>query len=254
MSTVNEHLQGSLILPTKAKQATLAGATSLSAKPTNAAEVMAGKDGFGFLDILDVINPLQHIPGVSQVYRAVTGDEMGAAASIAGAALFGGPIGAGIAAASALVEVATGSDPVDAALAAVSDDGAATTPKATLLTSDGYSAGSVAQEVAQAALDNAIAIPDTEKSEEELAAEAASALGTSNVFRLGIDTVPTEGKAAQAAEALADSVKPQVGISLHPDISDVAVRALGGNSLQHQIYRQVQTIDPLYTAALDMRG
>ncbi|MBM3617586.1 MAG: hypothetical protein FJX23_03475 [Alphaproteobacteria bacterium] len=257
MSTVSEHLQGNLILPQKAKQPTLKTAVELSAKPT-VADTMVGKDGFGFGDLIDVINPLQHIPGVSTVYRAVTGDEMGAAAKIAGAALFGGPIGAGIAAATSLIEVATGADPVQSAIDAVTEGGEtpalvptpppASTP--TVLTSD----HSVAQEVAQAAIENRVAIPDTEKSEEELAAEAAAALGKSNAFRLGIDVLPVEGKAAQAAEALADSVRPQVGISLHPDVSDVAARALGANSLQHQIYRQVQTIDPLYTAALDMRG
>lgn len=256
MSTVSEHLQGSLILPQKAKQPTLKSAVELSAKPT-VADTLVGKDGFGFGDLIDVINPLQHIPGVSTVYRAVTGDEIGAAASIAGAAIFGGPIGAGIAAASAAFEMATGADPVDAAIAAITEDtpssGLVPTPPAstaTVLESD----DSVAQEVAQAAIDNRIYLPDTEKSEEELAAEAAAALGKSNAFRLGIDTVPTEGKAAQAAAALAESVRPEVGISLSPDVSDVAARALGANSLQHQIYRQVQTIDPLYTAALDMRG
>lgn len=51
-------------------------------------------DFFGsFADVLDVINPLQHIPVVSDIYQAATGDTMGAAARIAGGALLGGPIG-----------------------------------------------------------------------------------------------------------------------------------------------------------------
>ena len=33
-----------------------------------------GPDGFTFLDMLDIINPLQHIPVVSTLYRAITGD------------------------------------------------------------------------------------------------------------------------------------------------------------------------------------
>jgi len=47
-----------------------------------------------FWDFLDIINPLQHIPGISSLYRAVTGDEIGSVAKIAGGTLFGGPLGA----------------------------------------------------------------------------------------------------------------------------------------------------------------
>ena len=36
-----------------------------------------GKDGFTLGDFLDIINPLQHIPVVSTVYRAITGDKIG---------------------------------------------------------------------------------------------------------------------------------------------------------------------------------
>ena len=35
-----------------------------------------GKDGFTFLDFLDVINPLQHIPIISSVYRSITNDSI----------------------------------------------------------------------------------------------------------------------------------------------------------------------------------
>ncbi|HVY12304.1 MAG TPA: hypothetical protein VHB73_01930, partial [Alphaproteobacteria bacterium] len=46
-----------------------------------------------FKDIFDIINPLQHIPIVSSIYRAVTGDQISGFAEVAGGALFGGPIG-----------------------------------------------------------------------------------------------------------------------------------------------------------------
>ena len=52
-----------------------------------------GADGvFGWDDFLDVINPLQHIPIISQIYRAATGDEIDGAASLLGAIPFG-PLG-----------------------------------------------------------------------------------------------------------------------------------------------------------------
>jgi len=48
---------------------------------------------FGFNDIIDIINPLQHIPVVSSLYQSLTGDTIGAVAQIIGGAAFGGPIG-----------------------------------------------------------------------------------------------------------------------------------------------------------------
>ena len=32
---------------------------------------MWGKDGFSFADLLDVVNPLQHIPVIGQIYRGI---------------------------------------------------------------------------------------------------------------------------------------------------------------------------------------
>lgn len=48
---------------------------------------------FGLADLLDIINPLQHIPIVGQAYRALTGDTLGTPARIFGGLLFGGPAG-----------------------------------------------------------------------------------------------------------------------------------------------------------------
>lgn len=55
-----------------------------------------GEDGFTFGDIIDIVNPLQHIPIVSNIYRKITGDTIAPAMEIAGGALFGGPLGAAI--------------------------------------------------------------------------------------------------------------------------------------------------------------
>lgn len=52
-----------------------------------------GKDGFTFGDIVDLVNPLQHIPVVASVYRAVTGDEASNGARVLGGALYGGVAG-----------------------------------------------------------------------------------------------------------------------------------------------------------------
>lgn len=56
-------------------------------------ESVWGKDGFSFADLLDIINPLQHIPIVSTFYQKLTGDEIGDAPRIIGGTLFGGAVG-----------------------------------------------------------------------------------------------------------------------------------------------------------------
>ena len=64
--------------------------------------------GLSFGDVLDIINPLQHIPVVSTIYRMVTGDEIGMGARLAGGALFGGPLGIAAAGVIAGIEEASG--------------------------------------------------------------------------------------------------------------------------------------------------
>jgi hypothetical protein len=52
------------------------------------------KDGaFGFHDVLDTLNPLQHIPVIGTLYRWITGDTPGDVARVFGDGLFGGPVG-----------------------------------------------------------------------------------------------------------------------------------------------------------------
>ncbi len=69
-----------------------------------------GDDGLTFGDILDVVNPLQHIPIVSTLYREWTGDEIDPVPRIAGGALFGGVAGAIASLVNVVVDEITGSD------------------------------------------------------------------------------------------------------------------------------------------------
>lgn len=99
-------------------EATAAREATQSARPLEAAQpgsidytpAANGGGTLGFWDMLDVINPLQHIPIVSTVYRKLTGDEISPLARIAGATLFGGPIGAAFALVDTAVEHKTGRD------------------------------------------------------------------------------------------------------------------------------------------------
>ena len=78
-----------------------------------------GQDGLTFGDLLDIINPLQHIPVISTIYRALTDDQIEPGSRLAGGALFGGGIGFASALFNAVLENATGQDIGEHALAFV---------------------------------------------------------------------------------------------------------------------------------------
>ncbi|MAL79285.1 MAG: hypothetical protein CMN55_09260 [Sneathiella sp.] len=69
-----------------------------------------GEDGFGFADFLDIINPLQHIPGLSTLYRELTGDEISPGSRMIGGTLYGGAIGFAASLVNSAIEEATGLD------------------------------------------------------------------------------------------------------------------------------------------------
>ena len=69
-----------------------------------------GAEGLTFGDVLDVINPLQNLPIVGFIYRAITGDTISAASKVAGGALFGGLIGFAAAVADTVLEESSGKD------------------------------------------------------------------------------------------------------------------------------------------------
>lgn len=69
-----------------------------------------GEDGFGFDDFLDIINPLQHIPVISSLYREITGDEISPGSRMIGGTIFGGGIGLAVSFVNSAIEDSTGKD------------------------------------------------------------------------------------------------------------------------------------------------
>jgi len=51
------------------------------------------KTNLTFLDIVDAVNPLQHIPLISSIYRNISGDSISEVPKFVGGALYGGPLG-----------------------------------------------------------------------------------------------------------------------------------------------------------------
>ncbi len=84
------------------------GAPGLENEETAAGRFWSTDEGPTFAEFLDIINPLQHIPVISTIYRAITGDEIGAGPRTIGGFLFGGPIGALSAGVTGLLEEASG--------------------------------------------------------------------------------------------------------------------------------------------------
>lgn len=77
-----------------------------------------GRDAsLSFSDFLSIINPLQHIPIVGTLYRAITGDTIKPAPKVIGGFLFGGPLGLVSSVFNAMIEQTTGKDLGDQALA-----------------------------------------------------------------------------------------------------------------------------------------
>ncbi|WP_148207234.1 hypothetical protein [Paramagnetospirillum magneticum] len=134
LSTVSSYqlpsLPGSLVPTLPTENAVTAAEASKAANSSPDVKQLPmfaeGDDEPSFWDLLDVINPLQHIPLVNNVYRELTGDKIGVAARLVGGTLFGGPLGLIASAANCVLEESTGRDAGGHVLALFRDDDAAT--------------------------------------------------------------------------------------------------------------------------------
>lgn len=68
------------------------------------------QEEFSFGDLIDIVNPLHHIPLVSTIYESVTGDTIKPSGRIIGGAVFGGFAGAASGIANVIIEEETGKD------------------------------------------------------------------------------------------------------------------------------------------------
>ncbi len=80
---------------------------------------------FSFHDLVSIVNPLQHLPVIGTLYRAITHDTIGTLEKIAGDTLYGGLWGAVTSVADAAFEAVTGKDVGETMLALFTGDDAA---------------------------------------------------------------------------------------------------------------------------------
>lgn len=106
--------------PAQAEQPSFAETLSYAAQ--DSATATDESDEFGFFDLLDMVNPLQHIPIVSTLYRGITGDEIKPVARIIGGTVFGGPAGGAMSLANVIIEEETGKDITGNVIAMVQGD------------------------------------------------------------------------------------------------------------------------------------
>ena len=92
-------------------QAAVTASSGPAASGTSPAAAAPASGGMSFRTLLSDLNPLQYIPGVGAIYRAITGDEgntdLRFVASLGTSFALGGPVGVGI----TVAEKITGFDP-----------------------------------------------------------------------------------------------------------------------------------------------
>lgn len=73
--------------------------------------VPSGVEGdFKFGDVIDMVNPLHHLPLVGMAYRGLTNDTINPISQIVGGAVYGGPVGAITGTVNAIAKIQTGQD------------------------------------------------------------------------------------------------------------------------------------------------
>lgn len=93
-----------------AERSQASGFENALALHSNEARSYGPDEEFGFGDLVDMVNPLHHIPLVGTVYREITGDEIKPIGKIIGGGLFGGGLGAASGIVNVIVEEETGKD------------------------------------------------------------------------------------------------------------------------------------------------
>ena len=208
-----------------------------------------GDDGLTFADVVDIVNPLQHLPVISGIYRSLTGDEMSDGARLAGDALYGGPVGLGVGLANTIVEDATGKDiggtamaalfgsedTAGAALAAADSPADAATKVAEIAPASGMASGAAAQSAAPVQMAQAAPKTQARATSPLFAAQPTGAPLASNPGAATSLIPPLPGGAPNVLTQTAQARQPQApqtpmtaagqGVpNLSPDAANVLMR------------------------------
>jgi len=167
-----------------------------------------------FGDFLDMINPLQHIPVVSSLYRAATGDSINPISRIAGDAMYGGVLGLASAGLSALGAIG------DEAIAAANDGQSGSMMIASLFKDDAVDSSGT--QLADEASPADPALPQQASSD---AAPPQSALLQTPALQSPILEIPTFAPPAVPVAAAVAAVEPPKPLPTSPVLPVAGVAA-----------------------------
>jgi hypothetical protein len=114
MSVYSPEYHAMVFSPSPVSQTAASTATSTS---TASPDTNGNQHESFFHHMLDIVNPLQHLPVIGTIYRAVTGEHIGPVEQIAGDTLYGGLWGAVSSVAEVAFEGITGKSAEDTVLA-----------------------------------------------------------------------------------------------------------------------------------------
>lgn len=160
---------------------------------------------FSFSDFLDMINPLEHIPVVSSIYREITGETINPVSRVVGNIIYGGPMGiasgvlaAAGGAAEATFEQSTGKDSIGNVIAALFGPDEKTAPQTQLA-----DAGNAAPPAAGPASAGTPTLTSAQiNARAKLTASAVAAAAASSA-QASMPTIGTSSPAAQMTSASA---------------------------------------------------
>ncbi|MFD2261841.1 hypothetical protein ACFSM5_03010 [Lacibacterium aquatile] len=102
-----------------ASEAKKNGLETVASSASGDGKTFFSEEGLTFDDVLDMVNPLHHLPIIGPIYRELTGDTLSPGARLIGGTLFGGPVGLVASAMELGVQEEFGRDPGGMLIAAI---------------------------------------------------------------------------------------------------------------------------------------
>lgn len=185
--------------------------------------------GAGVSDLIDIVNPLHHIPFVSHLYEAATGDKASPIAQMVGGALVGGPIGFLLALGNVIFEQQTGHGMAGAAFASLTGADAAKSTQVASAASAYAKTAAVTAPSPSAVHANAVQI---------LPPERSTAITNDKYSQLAQDTQ------MRMASAISDVGPGDSAMDFNQRKQDENVLSLfgGGAASAHKSYNQAQML------------
>ena len=179
-------------------------------------------DDLSFWDVLDIFNPLQHIPLLSIAYREITGDTLHPTARVLGGGLYGGPAGLLIGAINAAFEQETGRDVGGTVLAAFRGEELVPDPTDAQLATRPTSAAEAAISAAEIKEPEATAVQTD-------ALRPSAGMPTPDLPSLALAPIPSFAPATTTAAGGSRTAAQQTPIRVSTGL-DAALRALAAST------------------------